>query len=89
MQAFRNQSFEGRFFDLDDTVFFECNLKNCDLFYAGGDIQIVNTKMDNCRFQWRGAAKNTVFVLQSLGVLPDPSKQKFPDQVNISGQKLN
>jgi hypothetical protein len=89
MQVFKNQSFEGRSFDLEETVFIECQLTNCDLFYSGGDVEIVRSKMDNCPLHWRGAAKNTVFVLQSLGLLPDLSKQKIPIQVNISGQNLN
>jgi hypothetical protein len=89
MQVFKHQTFTDSSFDLDETVFLECELKNCDLFYSGGDLEILNSKMDNCRFHWRGAAKNTMSVLQSLGLIPDPSKQKFPNQVNISGQKLN
>jgi hypothetical protein len=89
MQTFKKQSFDGRSFDLDETVFIECQLKNCDLFYAGGDVEMINTKMENCKFHWRGAAKNTVWILQSLGMLKEGLQQNQNQQVNIAGQKAN
>ena len=89
MQTFKNQSFEDRSFVLDETVFVNCKLKNCDLYYSGGDVEIVNTGMDTCHFHWRGAAKNTAALFQSIGMLRPPNQQQFPAQVNIAGQKTN
>jgi hypothetical protein len=89
MQTFRNQHFDSRTFELDETVFVECELKNCDLYYSGGDVEMINTKMDACHFHWRGAARNTVGLLQSFGMLRAPGQQEIPGQVNIVGQKAN
>jgi len=89
MQTFKNQHFEDRSFELDATVFVNCKLKNCDLYYSGGDVEMIGTAMENCPIHWRGAAKNTVWVLQSLGMLRPPNQQQLPAQVNIAGQKTN
>jgi hypothetical protein len=89
MQTFKNQHFEDRSFVLDETVFVNCKLKNCDLYYSGGDVEIANTALDNCQFHWRGPAKNVFGLLQGFGMLKAPTQQQLPVQVNIAGQKTN
>lgn len=69
MQTLKGQKFDGRSFDLDDTVFFDCQLNDCDFYYTGGDFEWVNTTFQNCRFHWRGSAKNTLALLQAIGLL--------------------
>jgi hypothetical protein len=70
MQSFKGQSFDGRSFDMDETVFFNCKLKDCDLYYSGGDVEWTETMFENCRWHWRGAAKNTVILAQLIGMIP-------------------
>lgn len=60
METYRKQNFQGRSFILEEVVFMECKLTDCDLFYSGGDSEWVNCQFENCRFHWRGAAKNTI-----------------------------
>jgi hypothetical protein len=88
METFRNQAFEGKSFILDQVVFVNCALRNCDLFYAGGDFEWVNTRFEDCRFHWRGAARNTLALLQVIGMLPPPAQPQavIPPP---SSQKLN
>ena len=78
MQAFKGQQFEGRSFDLDETVFFNCKLKDCDLFYAGGDFEWIETSFENCRFHWRGLAKNMLALLQTIGLLKPQGAPAIP-----------
>lgn len=89
MQTFRNQSFEGRSFLLDEVAFIGCKLKNCDLYYAGGDVEMLDTGLESCHFHWRGPARNTMALLQSLGMLRVPNQRQTPFQVNIAGHKAN
>jgi hypothetical protein len=89
MQTYKKQSFEDRTFVLEETVFIECQLKNCDLYYSGGDIEMVNTKMENCPFHFRGPARNTAGLLKTFGMLREPNQQQIPAQVTIAGQKVN
>jgi hypothetical protein len=85
MQIFKGQQFEDRSFSLEETVFHDCQLKKCHLFYSGGDVEMTNTNIENCQFHWRGPAKNTVWLLQLLGMLRTSKEQQIPGQLNISG----
>jgi uncharacterized protein YjbI with pentapeptide repeats len=69
MQTFRHQKFDGRSFNLDEVVFIECHLRDCDLFYSGSDAEWVNTNFENCRFHWRGPAKNMFALMHLMGLL--------------------
>lgn len=70
MQVYQGKTLNNQSFVLEDVVFIECQLTNCDLFFSGGDTEWVNCKFDNCRFHWRGAAKSTIALLQNIGLLP-------------------
>jgi hypothetical protein len=70
IKVYEDKALNDQSFILDDVVFIRCRLKNCDLFYSGGDTEWANTNFDNCRFHWRGAAKNTFALLQNMGILP-------------------
>ena len=72
VKVFQGKNYHEESFSLDDCVFIDCVLKNCDLFYAGGDFELVNTNLDNCRVHFRGAAKNTVGIMQMLRMVPGP-----------------
>ena len=61
-------------FVLEETYFVNCVLRECDLFYSGGDCQWVNTTFENCYFHWLGAAKNTRKLLGVLGMLKEDKK---------------
>jgi len=51
---------------LEEVAFINCTLTDCDLYYSGGDFDLVNTKIDACRFHWRGHAKNTATLMQMM-----------------------
>ncbi len=70
VKVYQGKTYHDESFILEDCVFVECHLKNCDLFFSGGDTEWVNTKFENCRFHWRGPAKSTMALLQVLGILP-------------------
>ena len=71
MQTLKDQKFENQSFVLDEVCFINCVLKNCDLYYSGGDFEWINTNMESCRFHWRGPAKNTLALFQAIGLLKD------------------
>jgi hypothetical protein len=66
IKVYEDKTLNDQSFILDDVVFIRCRLKNCDLFYAGGDYEWIETSMENCRFHWRGAAKNSFALFLSL-----------------------
>jgi hypothetical protein len=85
MEIYRGQTFEGKSFVLEEVAFINCKLADCDLFYSGGDFDWTNSNFDNCRFHWRGAAKNSLALLQSIGMIPPP----LPPGAKPFGQKVN
>lgn len=86
MQAYKNQKFEGRSFDMDECTFTDCQLKDCDLYYSGGDTEWANTGFQDCRWHWRGPAKNTFGLLHVLGLL---NPQIAPQIPPTAGPKPN
>jgi hypothetical protein len=72
METYRNQKFQGKSFILEEVAFVKCELTDCDLYFSGGDFDWIETRMVNCRFHWKGSAKNTIALLQSMGALKPP-----------------
>ncbi len=86
MDTYRNQTFQGKSFILENVAFLKCKLSDCDLYYSGGDFEWAETSFESCRFHWRGPAKNTLALLQTMGMLPTPTP---PKNLGIPGQKVN
>jgi hypothetical protein len=80
IRVYEDKTLNDQSFVLDEVVFLRCRLKNCDLFYSGGDTEWADTYFENCRFHWRGAAKNTFGLLQVIGLLPKQLPAPTPPQ---------
>lgn len=72
MRVYEDKNYSDQSFVLEECVFRRCKLKNCDLFYSGGDVEWEETNFETCRFHWRGPAKNTVGLLQATGLMKPP-----------------
>ena len=72
IKAYREKNISNESFVLEEAAFFNCHLKNCDLFYSGGDFQVQETKLEDCRIHFRGAAQRTQQMLLSMGMLKAP-----------------
>ena len=87
MKIYQDKSISDQIFVLEENVFMNCTLKNCDVFYSGGDFEFVNLKLDNTRMHFRGAAKSALQLANTLGMLREPSQ--VPAQVTMTSQKPN
>jgi len=87
METYRDQDFQGKSFVLEDAAFVKCKLIDCDLYYSGGDFDWIETHFENCRFHWRGAAKNMFALVQMMGMMniAQPQQNLIPS----SAQKVN
>jgi hypothetical protein len=88
METIRDQKFAARSFVIDETVFINCQLTDCDLYYEGGDFDWANTGFDACRFHWRGVAKKTVDILRLIGALKEQSQApaQIPPTTTAAGK---
>jgi hypothetical protein len=86
VETYKDQNLQGKSFILENVVFLKCKLSDCDLYYSGGDFEWAETFFENCRFHWRGPAKNTLALLQVMGMTPAPTP---PKNSGIPGQKVN
>jgi hypothetical protein len=87
METYRSQNLQGKSLILEEVAFVKCKLIDCDLYYSGGDFDWTETQFENCRFHWRGAAKNMFALAQIMGMV----KIQTPPQNLIlsSAQKPN
>ncbi len=67
-----NQTLENQPIEVDECIFVNCVLVECDLFYSGGDFEWQATKFENCRWHFRGPAQRTFNLLAQIGVLKQP-----------------
>jgi hypothetical protein len=88
METIRDQKFAGRSFVIDETVFINCQLTDCDLYYEGGDFDWANTSFNACRFHWRGAAKRTADLLRLIGALKEQpqAEGQIPPTTTAAGK---
>jgi hypothetical protein len=83
MTKYEGKTLTKAAFVVEDCYFLNCELHDCDLFYSGGDFEMVNVKVDNCRWHWRGPALRAIQLMQMIGLLkvgPLP----VPLQANIA-----
>lgn len=85
MKVYKDKTMSEQTFVLEEATFYDCTLKDCDLFYSGGDFEMVSVKLDNCRIHFRGAAKNTQLLMMTAGMLKN--QLQLPPQTTT--QKAN
>jgi hypothetical protein len=67
--------------------FINCQVRDCDLFYSGGDFDWQGGQFQNCRFHFRGPAKNMLTLCQIIGMIPTSQTQLPP--TNVTPPKPN
>lgn len=69
IQKHEGKKYTNGAFEMDECFFVNCVLTECDLFYSGGDVEMVGTRIENCRLHFRGPALRTITLLQRSGML--------------------
>jgi hypothetical protein len=85
LEHVRDKVFLNERVEVDGKRFTNCTFNGCELIYAGGDVEFgPRCRVENCRPQFTGAARRTVLLLDSLGLLSfDPSKEEAKAQTPL------
>jgi hypothetical protein len=75
---YEGKTLEKQSFVIEECHFVNCVLKDCDLFYSGGETDWLNVRFENCRWHWQHAASRTFRLLTNLGLLKPPSTTPQP-----------
>ena len=65
----KQENLKNAAYRLEEHIFIECKLTNCHLFYDGGSFQWSNCIFETCEWSFRGAAKDTIQLLATIGLL--------------------
>jgi len=69
---YEGKTYTKQTFVIEESFFLNCVLRDCDLFYSGGDSEWLNVQFENCRWHFRGQALKTMQVMQMIGMLKLP-----------------
>ena len=72
MKMYRNQAMQNKSLVMDGAQFVDCSLSNCKLNYNGGIVVLRGTTLTSCKWEFGGAALNTVELLTTLGAVRNP-----------------
>jgi hypothetical protein len=72
MTKYDGQTITHKTLVLEECLFVNCVLRECDVFYSGGDFEWINTRFENCSIHFRGPALKTVQFQQAVGMLKQP-----------------
>ncbi|MDR3763126.1 MAG: hypothetical protein P4M01_03440 [Acidobacteriota bacterium] len=84
---YEGQTITGKTLVIEEYLLVNCVLRQCDVFYSGGDFEWINTTFDNCSIHFRGPALKTVQFEQALGMLKQP--QMPPTAQKSTSGKMN
>jgi hypothetical protein len=86
MNKYEGKTLSKQAFIVEECFFLNCVLNDCDLFYSGGDPDWANVKFENCRWHFRGPARQTMQLMQMVGMLNAPqTPPPFPaNNLNVN-----
>ena len=83
MTRYEGRTFSKQVFQLEESWFVNCVLRECYIFYAGGAYLWENTTFGNCDWKFQGEAAQTVNLLVQIGLLKQG--QTPPQKLQSSG----
>src|SRR5437016_3933485 len=80
MNTVLSKTIKDQDFALDpQTSYIKCRFVNSQLFYSGGDTQLVNCYLEKSQVTFTGDAAKVVQFMQSVGMVPPPQPPLAPE----------
>lgn len=87
MTKYEGQTITHKTLILEECLFVTCVIRECDVFYSGGDFEWTETRFENCKIHFRGPALKTIQFEQVMGMLKAP--QIPPMAKPSTSEKMN
>jgi hypothetical protein len=61
-----NETVENETLVLEETLFIDSTIRDCHLVYSGGDFELSNCRLMNCKIHFMGSAARTNHLLKMI-----------------------
>lgn len=86
MTKYENTKISKQTLVLEECVFVNCVISDCDIFYDGGDFLWQKTRFEgDCRWYFRDAAARSQNLFRILGLLKAEQKPQPPTETSTGG----
>jgi hypothetical protein len=83
---YEGQTFTRKVFQLEESWFVNCVLRECTIFYSGGAYELENARFENCQWKFQNEAQRMFVLMTQIGLI---LTQQMPPQSILTTGPVN